>query len=201
METLPRKQRQILEFIRTHHEREGVPPTYREIALHFGVTISTIQEAIAALIHKGALERVPGKSRGLRVVEDVVHTPATVPIVGLTAAGPPALALEHIEGHLTIDGSLFPEPKLFALRVHGDSMIEDGIFHGDYAIIARRAQVETGEIALALIDDEETTIKRIYPRGDKVELRPANRDMAPMIYDARRVRIQGKVVGLCRKMG
>jgi len=200
MKTLPPRQKQIAEFIRTQTEKDGAPPTFREIAGHFGVTISTIQEAIAALESKGVVKRVPGKARGLRLVEPVQHKPRTVPVIGRTTAGQPALALEQIEGHLVVDGSLFPEAKMFALRVEGDSMIEAGIFDGDYAIVRRQSQVQNGEIALALVDKEEATIKRLYRRGKQVELRPANAAMTSLRYDARRVRVQGKVVGIYRKI-
>lgn len=200
MDSLPRRQQLIFDFLREHQQRFGAPPTFRETATHFGLTISTVQEAVAALERKGLLTRAPGKARGLRVAGALAGASRTIPILGLTTAGQPALALQHIEGHLVIDASLFPEAEVFALRVSGESMIDAGIHHGDYAIIRRQNEVAGGEIALVLVDRDEATIKKFYRAKQQVELRPANPAMESLFLPAERVRIQGKVIGIYRKL-
>lgn len=200
MESLPRRQQLILDFLREHQQRHGAPPTFREIAAHFGLTISTVQEAVAALERKGRLERTPGKARGLRLAEAAAFASRTIPILGLTTAGQPALAIEHIEGHLVVDAALFPETEVFALRVSGESMIDAGIRDGDYAIVRRQNEVASGEIALVLVDREDATIKKFYRHQSQVELRPANPEMPSLRLRADRVRIQGKVIGLYRRI-
>jgi repressor LexA len=200
MNSLPRRQQLIFDYLREHQQRFGAPPTFREVAAHFGLTISTVQESVAALERKGFLARTPGKARGLHIAETLASASRTIPILGLTTAGQPALAIEHIEGHLVIDTSLFPETEVFALRVSGESMIDAGIHDGDFAIIRRQNEVAVGEIALVLVDREEATIKKVYRAKQQVELRPANPEMKSLFLQADRVRIQGKVIGIYRKI-
>jgi repressor LexA len=201
MDTLPRRQHEIAEFIREHIESHGVPPTYREVADHFDLMISTVQESLAALERKGVVERIRGKSRGLRLAPSMISASRNLPIMGLTTAGEPAEAIEMPEGYLSVDASLSRGEHVFALKVKGESMIEAGILDGDYAILRQQDDVENGEAALVLIDGEDATIKHVFKRGRRVELRPANSAMEPKFIDASRVRIQGKVVGVFRAYG
>ena len=198
MNTLPKRQKEILEFIRLYIEDEGLPPTYQEIADRFHIQVGTVQEHLDALENKGAIERIKGRSRGIRLAEESRISPRPIALVGDTTAGLPALAIEHHEGYLTVDGSLIRGEDVFALRVKGKSMIEAGIMDNDYVLIRRQEMVEKGEAALVLVEGEEATIKKVYSRGRKVELRPANRDMKPMFFDSKRIAIQGKVVGVFR---
>jgi len=198
MSLLPRRQREIAEFIKDHLGIHGVPPTFREIAAHFNLTISTIQESVAALEKKGIISRVPGQSRNLRLVDESGAMTRSIPILGAAAAGMPITAIENREGFLTVDASMIHGGQIFALRVKGDSMIEAGILDGDYAIIRLQQDVENGEIGLVIVDDEEATIKRIFKQSKKVELRSANNNYPPMSLDAKRVRIQAKVIGVFR---
>ena len=198
MSILPKRQRQIVEFIRQRVQDQTMPPTLHEIGDHFGIGISTVHEHIAALQSKGIVERVKSRSRGIRLVEGEGIMPRSVPILGWTTAGEPAPALENHEGHLTVDGSRVRGENIFALKVKGDSMIEAGIMDGDMVIICQQETVDNGEIALVLIENEEATIKRFYQRGRKVELRPENHLMNPQHYHAEQVRIQGKVIASFR---
>lgn len=198
MSSLPKRQREIVEFIRSRVHEETAPPTLQEIGDHFGIGISTVQEHIAALEAKGIIEKTKSRSRGMRLADDEGITPRSVPILGWTTAGQPALALEQHEGHLTVDGSLVRGENVFALRVKGDSMIEAGIMDGDMVIIRQQEDVDNNEIALVLIENEEATIKRFIRKGRKVVLKPANQTMNPMEYDAAQVRIQGKIVASFR---
>ncbi|MDP8256625.1 MAG: transcriptional repressor LexA [Candidatus Alcyoniella australis] len=198
MSNLPKRQREIVELIRQRIQERSAPPTLLEIGQHFGIGISTAQEHVSVLESKGVIERVKSRARGIRLLEQEAFTPRSIPIMGLTTAGQPTLAFESHEGHLAVDGSLIKGERVFALKVQGDSMIEAGILDGDMAIIRQQEEVENGSPALVLVDTEEATIKMIYRRGRKVELRPANPTMESILLDARRVRIQGKVIGVFR---
>ena len=201
MSHLPKRQREILELIRQRIQERSAPPTLIEIGEHFGIGLSTVQEHIAALESKGVIERIKNRARGIRLIEQESFTPRSIPVMGLTTAGQPSMAFENYEGHLAVDGSLIKGERVFALKVCGDSMIEAGILDGDMAIIRQQDEVENGSPALVLVDNEEATIKRFYNRGRKVELRPANQAMEPIHVDAKRVRIQGKVIGVFRAYG
>ena len=200
MGDLTGRQREIVGFIRERIQERTAPPTLQEIADRFQIGITTAQDHIAALAAKGAIERTKGRARGIRLAEDEGFAPRSLPILGWTTAGQPALALEHHEGHLAVDGSLVRGQDVFALKVKGDSMIEAGILDGDYALIRVQPTVENGETALVLVNGEEATIKRFHQRGRRVELRPANGNMEPIRLDAGRVSIQGKVIGVFRVM-
>jgi repressor LexA len=159
-----------------------------------------VQESLAALQRKGVVRRVPGKSRGLRLARSRAVAERRVPILGLTAAGRPALAIENPDGFLAVDGSWLHGDDVFALTVKGDSMIEAGIFDGDFVFVRRQAVVENGAIALVLVDGEEATIKRVYQHGRQIELRPANQNLEPLVLPADRVQIQGQVIGVFRRL-
>lgn len=122
-----------------------------------------------------------------------------VPIVGRIAAGTPILAVENIEGGLVVDKDLFKGDEFFAVQVKGDSMIDDHILDGDYAILRKQTTAEKGDVVAVLVD-EEVALKRFYPRGREVELRPANKRLRPLWFKANEVHILGKMVGLVRKI-
>jgi repressor LexA len=201
MNLLPKRQSEIVKYIRDHLESAGVPPTFREIAGHFRLTISTVQESVAALEKKGILRRVPNRARNLRLVGQTGRSTRSVPIVGAAAAGRPITAIENRQGAIALDATLLPGGEVFALKVTGDSMIGAGILDGDYVFIRPQPTVETGEIALVIVDDEDATIKRVFPHGRQVELRPENQNLEPMVFPADRVHIQGKVIGVFRNLG
>lgn len=198
MTALPKRQKEILDFIRQSIETEGMPPTYQEIADRFKVQIGTIQEHLDALENKGEIQRLKGRPRGIRLMEESRISPRSIAFVGETTAGLPALAVERHEGYLTVDGSLIRGENIFALRVKGESMIEAGILDGDYVLIRRQETVDDGEAALVLVEGEEATIKKVFRHGRNVELRPANQHMQSLTFDWKRVAIQGKVVGVFR---
>ena len=198
MAALPKRQREIVEFIRENMDTFGVPPTFREIAAHFRITVPTVQESIASLEGKGVIERIPRKSRNLRLSYYSGTSFRSIPILGTTAAGTPIAAIENPDGFLAVDASLIQGGQVFALKVKGDSMMEAGILDGDYAFVRVQPGVENGEIGLVLIDEGEATIKRIFKQGAKIELRSENKYYPPMLLDPQRVRIQGKIIGIFR---
>ena len=200
---LPRRQQETLEWIRAYMKTHGKPPTMREIGDHFGRASSSVFEVITALERKGFLTRADRLSRGITLTlkagsgrRDTVH----VPILGRIAAGQPILATENLEGTVPVDRRLAAGRQLFALRVHGDSMIEAGILDGDLVIAAQQQDAQDGDIVVALVD-EEATVKRFQRRPDgAVELRPENPRHRPIVIKRPPFMIQGKVVAVVRQL-
>lgn len=206
MRDLTGRQREVLEFMREFSVREGVPPTVREIGARFKVTPRAAFDHLAALQRKGMLERraTSGRvSRSLVLSDRAAPGGATVPvpILGRVAAGQPLLAAENREGTLPIAAAALPGrgEDVFALRVHGDSMIEAHIVEGDLVLVRRQDSAETGDIVVAMLDDE-ATVKRFARDGARVLLHPAHPTMAPIVVGPgeRNLKILGKVVGLVR---
>ncbi len=208
-DALTDRQREILDFIQNSISGRGYPPTLREIGSHFGIrSTNGVNDHLRALEKKGYLQREDLKSRALRPVSAANNPNANagfveVPILGRVAAGQPLLAVENTEGSVKVDRFFIGENReVFALRVTGDSMIEDGIFSGDFVFVKKQLRADAGEIVVAMIGDE-ATVKRYYPEGDKIRFQPANAAMAPIYVkrsDFRSVNIIGVVVGVYRKM-
>lgn len=200
---LTERQREVLDFISDSIRKRGYPPTLREIGSHFGIrSTNGVNDHLRALEKKGFLHREDLKSRALRPLmteEDMVE----VPVLGKVAAGQPLLAVQNYEDTVKIDRFFIGQNReVFALRVKGESMIEAGIFDGDYVFIRKQLQASPGEIVVAMIGDE-ATVKRYYPEGDTIRFQPANATMAPIIVrkrDFRSVNLLGVVIGMYRKM-
>ncbi len=197
------RQRDVLDFISDSIRKRGYPPTLREIGSHFGIrSTNGVNDHLRALEKKGYLHREDLKSRALRPLvtdEDFVE----IPVLGKVAAGQPLLAVQNYEDTVKIDRFFIGQNReVFALRVKGDSMIEAGIFDGDYVFVRKQLQAATGEIVVAMIGDE-ATVKRYYPEGDTIRFQPANSAMAPILVrrrDFRSVNLLGVVIGVYRKM-
>lgn len=197
-EELTDKQRAILGVIEAHWRAQGVAPSVAEIAARLGLQKSTTHEHLMALKRKGALVHVEGQGRSWRP-SSAVSAPfdRRIPIVGEVAAGTPLLAHENIDGWVTVSG-VREGQTVFALRVRGDSMTGAGILDGDLAIIRQQAVAEDGDIVLALIDEQDATIKRLRRHGGHITLQPENPAHDPLTLPADRVQLQGKVIGLRR---
>jgi repressor LexA len=199
--SLTPRQRQILDWIRAFMETRGMPPTRAEIAEGLGFsTPSSAEDHLQALARKGALEIVPGASRGLRLKEiPGVPLQGTLPLVGRVAAGSPILAAEHIEAHYRVDTELFSPRADYLLRVRGMSMTGAGILDGDLLAVHRTAEARPGQIVVARIADE-VTVKRFRRRAREIVLSPENPDFEPIIVDPRQTAftIEGIGVGLIR---
>jgi repressor LexA len=197
------RQREVLDFITDSIRKRGYPPTLREIGSHFGIrSTNGVNDHLRALEKKGFLHREDLKSRALRPLvseDDYVD----IPVLGKVAAGQPMLAVQNYEDTVKVDRFFIGQSReVFALRVKGDSMIEDGIFDGDYVFIRKQLQASPGEIVVAMIGDE-ATVKRYYPEGDSIRFQPANAAMAPIVVrrrDFRSVNLLGVVIGVYRKM-
>ncbi len=208
MRELTARQRDVLNFIRGFTARHGVPPTVREIGEKFRVTPRAAFDHLRALERKGMLQRraSPGRTaRGLTLTEAAGgrSQSAGVPILGRIAAGQPLLAEENREGELPIAAGALPGrgEDLFALRVRGESMISAHICDGDLVLVRRQDSAQLNDIVVALVESDagdEATVKRFQRDGERVVLKPEHPTMAPIVVDARAVRILGKVVGLLR---
>lgn len=200
---LTRRQREIYDYLAEFIERNGYAPSLEEIAERFGLSsVATVHEHLENLQAKGALQRDPHRSRAIELTGPRAATrPSAVelPLLGRVAAGRP---LEAISGDETIavPESFLGRSETYVLRVSGDSMVEEHIADGDYVIVERRDTARDGERVVALIDGEHATLKTLYHEADgRIRLQPANDRMEPLVYDARRVRVQGVAIGVLRK--
>lgn len=200
---LTRRQQQTWEVIREWYRKQGYTPTLDEIGQILGIrTKSTVHQHIQALIKANYLLSSTGKRayelpRSL-LQENEVQLPLVLPLKGRIAAGQPIEAIP--ERNDISPNELFTGPGRYALKVRGDSMINIGVMDGDYVVIQRvDSATHNGDIVVALIDNEEVTLKRIFYLNDGlVELRPENDALEPMIYPADSVQVQGRMVGLFR---
>src|SRR5947199_2471209 len=203
---LPRTQRQkeVLDYITRFHAKHGHEPSYAQIARHFGVSSkATIAKHISALEKRGLIKREHELGRftiAVKMEEASADAICEVPLVGRIAAGVPIDAVEDIEMICVprfLLGRVRPE-RIYALRVKGDSMIDEHICDGDIALIESRNEARDGEIVVALIDRARATLKRLFRFGDEVELRPSNAQLQPLRLHASRVEIQGVFRSLMR---
>jgi len=191
------REREVYDFVRAYSRRHGVPPKLREIGAHLGVASrGTVHRYLRAIEEAGLIAITPDRARGVRLVSKTAAR-SVLPVLGRIAAG---LPIEAIPDETEIDLSeFFMGPNRFVLRVDGESMIEAGILHGDMVIVESRNSARDGEIVVALIDNQEATLKTFRRNPDgSITLRPANRSMPPMRFAAERVAIQGVVVGQMR---
>jgi repressor LexA len=207
MTELTARQRQVLEFIDTEVRRRGYPPSVREIGEAVGLSSpSTVHAHLAALQDKGYLRRDPSKPRAIEVsLEPSTGAPVErrpvrhVPVVGDVAAGTGVLAAENVEETLPLPEDFTGDGDLFMVRVRGESMIDVGIFDGDYVVVRAQPTADNGDVVVAGIPGEEATVKTFLRKRNKVVLRPANPTMEDLVYDPDDVRVYGRVVTLLRR--
>tara|TARA_B100000427_G_scaffold276928_1_gene246071 strand:- start:788 stop:1435 length:648 start_codon:yes stop_codon:yes gene_type:complete len=210
---LTKRQSQILEYIDSAIRDKGYPPTVREIGQAVGLNSpSTVHNHLNTLQDKGYLRRDPTKNRAIEVHWDagsgavIDRRPVThVPLVGDVAAGSGVLAAQNVEEVMPLPSDLTGEGDLFMLRVRGDSMIEAGIFDGDFVVARKQETADPGEIVVAGISGEEATVKTFNREGSCIVLEPANATMSPMRFETNanpdeQVQIFGKVVTVLRKI-
>jgi repressor LexA len=196
---ITRRQRDILDFFEHYTRTHGISPTLEEIAASLGVNKVTVFGHVAELERKGVLARAAkGVSRGIQLTPKPANTARSseIQILGTIAAGAPLETLEEPES-LDLNDLTPPGADCYALRVRGDSMIEDGIREGDLVLVERRSEAHNGEIVVAVFPDETATLKRYYREGAKVRLQPANALLQPRIVDS--VEIRGVVLGVLRR--
>jgi repressor LexA len=196
LEHLTKRQKEILDYIEQYIASHDYAPSYREIAEFFHLSsIATVSDHLNNLKNKGLLTKDYNEARSLQLTPRWDERTFQIPLLGVIAAGSPIEAIRTSE---TID---IPKDmmgkNIFALKVRGDSMIEDGIFDGDYIIIEQTNNPRNGEIVVALLDNENATLKRFYREKDHIRLQPANSNYNPI--RTKRVVVQGRVKGVIRK--
>lgn len=214
-EKITKRQRQAFDFICTFTEAHGYPPSVREIGSAIGLSSpSTVHSHLHKLEEAGYIKRDPNKPRTIEICEDArtraKHSPklaevkqdvntntVTLPLVGRVAAGTPILAEQNVEEVMTLPTNVVGDSSSFILRVRGESMINAGIFDGDYIVVREQHDAHNGEIVVALIEDS-ATVKTFYREKDRIRLQPENDTMEP-IY-AMNPTILGRVTGLFRSI-
>nr|WP_137678336.1 transcriptional repressor LexA [Parerythrobacter lutipelagi] len=225
---LTKKQHELIQFIQQRLEETGISPSFEEMKEALDLkSKSGVHRLISALEERGFIRRLPNRARALEVLKqpedalpaaargaasDVVSRttsapkaapePANdvieIPLHGRIAAGMPIEALEG-QSSLPVPAALLGPGEHFALEVSGDSMVEAGIFDGDFALIRRTDSARDGEIVVALVDNEEATLKYLHKDGGMVRLDPANSSYSPQVYQSGQVQVQGKLAGLLRR--
>lgn len=196
------KQRRVFEFIRRYIESNHEPPTIAEIGRNFQMSSSASVHAILiALEREGLIKRIPNVSRGIQIVEQETAGDESndIPLLGTVAAGQP---IEAILSHDTVSvpKDMQGRGRTFALRVRGDSMIDENIQDGDIIVVASQKTADNGQVVVALIDGNYATVKKFYREPDFIRLEPANPQFKPIfIKTPERIQIQGVVRGLIRK--
>ena len=202
---ITQKQSEILEYMKNEILNRGFPPSVREIgeAVHLKST-SSVHSHLETLEKNGYIRRDPTKPRAIEIVDDnfnlVRRETINVPIIGKVSAGQPLLAVENIDGYFPIPSEYMPNNKTFMLVVQGDSMINAGIFNGDYVIVEQQQTAENGQKVVALVEDS-ATVKTFYKEDGHIRLQPENDTMEPIIVEQDQFfQILGKVIGVFRFM-
>ena len=200
--TLTKRQNEILSYLRAHIAEHGYAPSFEEIAEQFTfASLATVHEHLTNLERKGYIRRQYNESRSIEVLPPRGTAKATeIPLLGRVAAGLPIESLMHDETIAVPDEILPRRGPNYALRVSGNSMIDEHIVDGDYVVVHGRDAAQNGEMVIALVNGAEATVKKFYREaGGWIRLQPANTAMTPMRYQERDVLIQGVVVGIIRK--
>ncbi len=196
------RQRHIYEFISRYIEANDQPPTIAEIGKHFKMSSSaSVHSILSGLEREGLIKRIPNVSRGIELIKEDNSTSDEIPLLGVVAAGQP---IEAILSHDTVSAprDMVGRGRTFALRVRGDSMIEENIQDGDIIIVNSQKTAENGQMVVALIDGNYATVKKFYREPEFIRLEPANPQFKPIfIKTPDRIQIQGVVRGLIRKYG
>jgi repressor LexA len=199
------RQQKVYDFVRSHLESTGMPPTRAEIAKELGFrSPNAAEEHLKALARKGVIEILSGTSRGIRLLLNeeqsaVEEEEEGLPLIGRVAAGAPILAQQHIEGSYKVDASMFKPQAHFLLKVYGMSMKDIGILDGDMLAVHRTQDVRNGQVVVARIEDE-VTVKRLEKKGSTVYLHAENEEFKPIVVDLKteQLEIEGIAVGIIR---
>lgn len=195
------RQKRVLDYIRHYFEAHQEAPTIAEIGKEFGMSSSASTHHVVSILEReGLIRRIPNVSRGIELIEEETNGQKyEIPLLGIAAAGAPIEAVLNYET-VSIPRDMMREGRMFALRVRGDSMIDEQIRDNDLIILQSQQTAENGQTVVALIDGSDATVKRFYGSGNHVRLEPANPSYKPIVIrPPERVQIQGVVVGVIRK--
>lgn len=202
---ISKKQSEILEYMKNEILNRGFPPSVREICEAVNLkSTSSVLSHLETLEKNGYIRRDPTKPRAIEIVDDnfnlVRRETVNVPIIGKVAAGEPLLAVQNVEGYFPIPSEYMPNKQTFMLVVQGDSMINAGIFSGDYVVVEKQENAENGDKVVALVEDS-ATIKTFYKEKDHIRLQPENDFMDPIVISPdQQFQVLGKVIGVFRFM-
>ncbi len=202
MRPLTTRQQEVLDLLKRHLETTGMPPTRAEISRELGFkSPNAAEEHLKALSRKGAIEIIPGASRGIRILDNSVNEEFDgLPLVGRVAAGEPILAEQHIEATYRVDADMFKPQADFLLKVYGQSMKDIGILDGDLLAVHSTKDVRNGQIVVARIEDE-VTVKRLEKKGSIIYLHAENEEFDPIVVnleEQENFEIEGIAVGIIR---
>lgn len=195
------RQKRVLDYIKQYFDAHQEAPTIAEIGREFGMSSSASAHHVVSILEReGLIRRIPNVSRGIELVEEATNAEAyKIPLLGIASAGAPIEAVLNYET-VSIPQDMMREGRMFALRVRGDSMIEEQIRDNDLIILQSQQIAENGQTVVALIDGSDATVKRFYGNRNQVRLEPANPNYQPIVIrPPERVQIQGVVVGVIRK--
>ena len=195
------RQRRVFDYLSHYVDTHQEPPTIAEIGKQFDMSSSaSVHQVLSILEREGLIRRIPNVSRGIEIVQQATaEEKYEIPLLGIVAAGKPIEAVLNYET-VNIPRDMLRRARMFALRVRGDSMIDEQIRDDDYIIVQSQQSAENGQTVVALIDGADATVKRFYPGRNQVRLEAANPRYKPIVIKpADRVRIQGVVVGVIRK--
>jgi len=198
---LTKRQKELLDFIKIFMDEYEYAPSIGDIQKEFSMNSpATVHQHLENLVLKGRIKKVPHQHRSIEIVPELPEWRGgvKVPVLGYIAAGSPIKSYDGDES-VEVPKEMVGKAKTFILKVRGDSMVDDHIVDGDMVVVRQSDRAKQGNTVVALIDEDESTLKRFYPENGKVRLQPANSNMKPMIFDSSRVRIQGVVVGILRK--
>lgn len=197
---LTHRQKEILDFITDFIDCNGYSPSMEEIAEHFQfASLNAVFKHLEALSNRGYLQRDSNRARSIQLSTNVATGVQNLPLLGFVAAGRPIEAIPNSETMPIPEFFLSHRSDCYVLQVKGESMIEEHIQDGDYVVVESRTTAIAGETVVALIDNENVTLKKYYPEGGKIRLQPANEALMPIVVDPHRVKIQGVVVSIMRK--
>jgi len=204
MDNISNRQKTILDFIKAEVKEKGYPPSVREIGEAVGLaSSSTVHGHLERLEKKGYIRRDPTKPRAIEILDNGVkiideNGVVRVPLIGKVTAGDPITAIENTEEYYPLPASMVKNSEVYMLTIQGDSMIEAGIYNGDYVIVRKQVTANNGEIVVAMTDEDEATVKRFYKEKNHIRLQPENSSMEPIILD--NATILGKVIGVIRQI-
>ena len=199
---LTERQQEIFDFVKNHISTTGMPPTRVETAREIGFkSPNAAEEHLKALARKGYIEMLSGTSRGIRILvnDEEAANEDSLPLVGRVAAGTPIEAIEHIEDHYPVSGTMFNPTADYLLRVNGNSMENIGILDGDLLAVHKTKVAKNGQVVVARVDDE-VTVKRLEKKGNLIYLHPENDELESIVVDPRfeYIEIEGIAVGVIR---
>lgn len=197
---ITKRQKQVLDFVSTFIEKHGYAPSLEEIGRALGLSsVATVHKHLSNLQRKGLLTREWNRGRSLTVAPPPAPAGAVeIPLLGIVAAGAPIEAIANPDT-LPVPAAFIGRRRAFALRVKGDSMIDEHICDGDTVILEAREVARPGETVVALVEGHDATLKKFYRQGSRIRLQPANPEIDPIVVPESRVRIQGVVIGVLRR--